>query len=270
MDIVGRAIRRFSNNRAPQAAASMAYYALFSLFPLLLVLVSVGSFVLEREVVQKRLLEYVTTTLPVSQQLIRQNVERVLKLRGPVGIAGLIGLLWSATGFFNTLAHNINRAWPEADVRGFLERRLVALGIVGSLAGLLVLSLVSTAVLDLLPRLRIPVWGDASFYEALAWRALSNLIPWLFKFLMFLALYRWVPNTEVRWSAAAWGALVAALGWELITNAFSWYLGSGLARYELLYGSLGAIVALMFWIYLSSWIALFGAHLSAAVARVSE
>ncbi len=270
MDIVGHAIRRFGNSRAPQAAASMAYYALFSLFPLLLIFVAVGSFVLEREVVQERLLEYVTTTLPASQQLIKQNVERALELRGPVGIAGLIGLLWSATGFFNTLVHNINRAWLQADVRGLLERRLVALGIVGSLAGLLVLSLVSTAVLDLLPRFRISLWGDASLYEAYVWNILSNLVPLLFKLLMFLALYRWVPNTKVKWLAAVWGALVAALGWELITSAFSWYLGSGLARYELVYGSLGAIVALMFWIYLSSWIALFGAHLSAAVGHQSE
>jgi membrane protein len=270
LDIVGRAIQSFGNSRAPQAAASMAYYALFSLFPLLLVLVAVGSFVLEREVVQERLLEYVTTTLPASQQLIKHNVERALELRGPVGIAGLVALLWSATGFFNTLAHNINRAWSDADVRGVLERRLVALGIVGSLAGLLVLSLVSTAALELLPRFRIPVWGDASLYEAWVWKILSNLISWSFKFLMFLALYRWVPNTQVKWLAAVWGALMAALGWELITHAFSWYLSSGLANYELVYGSLGAIVALMFWIYLSSWIALFGAHLSAAVAHESE
>jgi membrane protein len=168
----------------------MAYYALFSLFPLLLVLVAVGSFVLEREVVQERLLAYVTRTLPASQRLIKQNAERALELRGPVGIAGLIGLLWSATSFFNTLAHNINRAWLEADVRGLLERRLVALGMLGSLAGLLVLSLVSTAVLDLLPRFRISVWGDTSLHEAWVWKILSNLVPWLFKLLTFLAVYR--------------------------------------------------------------------------------
>jgi membrane protein len=270
LDILSHTIQNFNHKRAPQAAASMAYYALFSLFPLLLVLVAVGSFILEREVVQERLLEYVTITLPASQQIIKQNVERALELRGPVGIAGLVALLWSATGFFNTLAHNINRAWSDADVRGFLERRLVALGIVGSLAGLLVLSLVSTAVLEVLSRFRIPVWGNASLYEAWVWKILSNLVPWSFKFSMFLALYRWVPNTQVKWLAAVWGALVAALGWELITNAFSWYLSSGLASYELVYGSLGAIVALMFWIYLSNWIALFGAHLSAAVAQESK
>jgi membrane protein len=225
---------------------------------------------LERGVVQERLMEYVTTTLPASQQLIEQNLERVVELRGPVGIAGIIGLLWSATGFFNTLAHNINRAWLEADERGFFERRLVALGIVGSLAGLLVLSLVSTTVLDFLPELGAALGISTSIYEGSLWRIISNLLPWLTKFLLFLALYRWVPKTHVSWRAAIWGAAVAAFAWEVVTGAFSWYLSSGLARYRLVYGSLGTTVALMFWTYLSSWITLFGAHLSAAVVHERE
>ncbi len=76
-----------------------------------------------------------------------------------------------------------------------------------------------------------------------------------------------MPNTEVKRRAAFWGALVAALAWEVAANGLAWYLKSGLVQYELVYGSLGAVVALMFWIYLSSWITLFGAHLSAAIAQ---
>jgi membrane protein len=265
LGVISRAFQHFGATRAPQAAAGMAYYAFFSLFPLLLVLVSAGSFVLEREIVQQRLLTYVTQTLPVSQELIKANLERVLALRGPVGLVGLVGLLWSSTGFFNTLAYSINRAWAYAEVRGLVGRRLVALGMVASLAVLLILSLISTAVLDLLPQLGAAMGISASIYEGSLWRIFAILVPWLIKFVLFLALYRWVPNTRVSWRAAIWGAAFAALGWELITGAFSWYLSSGLARYQLVYGSLGAIVALMFWIYLSSWIALFGAHLSASI-----
>ena len=62
------------------------------------------------------------------------------------------------------------------------------------------------------------------------------------------------------------GAAVAAVGWELANGAFKWYLTSGLARYQLVYGSLGALIALMLWIYISSIIVLFGAHLSATIA----
>jgi membrane protein len=71
----------------------------------------------------------------------------------------------------------------------------------------------------------------------------------------------------VRWWEAFWGALVATLAGEIATRGFTWYLSSGIVQYELVYGSLGAIVALMLWIYIGGWIVLFGAHLSAAVAR---
>jgi len=267
LSILKDTIQRFGDARASQAAAGMAYYALFSLFPLLLFLVAAGSFVLESEQAYQQAVGLVTEAAPISQELIESNFQQVLRLRGPVGIVGLIGSLWSASGFFTTLAYQINRAWPEADSRHFLERRLVALGMVGSLAGLLALSLISSAVLDLLPRLQVPLWGGVSVYETPLWAVLSNVVPWLFTVFLFLGLYLWVPNTPVKGSAAFGSALVAAAAWEVASNAFAWYLGSGLARYKVVYGSLGAVVALMLWIYISSWIILFGAHLSAAMAQ---
>jgi membrane protein len=259
--------RRFGDARAPEAAASMAYYAFFSLFPLMLTLIALGSFFLEREQASQQVVEFVVQGIPISRELIERNVKQVLDLRGTVGVVGLVGLLWSATGVFSVLAHNVNRAWSEAESRSFLERRLVALGMVGALAGLLALSVLSTVVLSLLPQLQIPLAGGMSIYDTTSWAVLSNLVPWMFTFLMFLALYRWVPNTVVAWPAAAAGALIATLAWEGITGVFTWYLRSGLVRYELIYGSLGAVVVLMLWIYLGSWITLLGAHLSAAVAR---
>ena len=138
---------------------------------------------------------------------------------------------------------------------------------VGTLAGFLVLSLASTTVGNLLPRLQVPLGGGVSVYETPLWIVSSILIPWLLAAVTFLGLYRWVPNAQVRWPAALWGALVAASAWEVAANAFTWFLGSGLVQYELVYGSLGTVVALMLWIYVGSLITLFGAHLSAAIAQ---
>jgi membrane protein len=267
LGIVKDTLERLGKARASQAAAAMAYYALFSLFPLLLALVAAWSFVLEREQAFQQVVGFVTEAIPISQALIERNVQRVLELRGTVGVVGLLGLLWSGMGAFDVLANNINRAWTDAEPRNFLERRLVALGMVGALGILLALSLVSTTVLNLLPQLQVHLWDSVPIYETPLWGALSNFVPWLFTFLMFLALYLWVPNTKVERRAALWGALVAALAWEVAANGLAWYLRSGLVQYELVYGSLGAVVALMFWIYWSSWIALFGAHLSAAIAQ---
>jgi membrane protein len=257
----------FKEARGAEAAAGLAYYAFFSLFPLLIALVAVGSSVLKREQVYQQTVRFISEAFPTSQALIARNVQRILELRGAVGVFGLIGLLWSATGAFAILARNINRAWRNAKPRSFLEGRLVAVGMAGILAGFLALSLLSTTIANLLPRLEAPLWGSVSIYETSLWAVLSRFVPWFFSFSMFLALYRWTPSADVRWKAAVIGALIAALAWELVKGGFTWYLGSGLVRYELVYGSLGTVAALLFWIYISGYITLFGAHLSATVGR---
>jgi membrane protein len=89
-------------------------------------------------------------------------------------------------------------------------------------------------------------------------------------FATLLVLYYWLPRTKVRWAEAAWGALAGSIGISVITAGFTWYLQSGLSNYNLVYGSLGAIVALLFWIYLMSLIIFVGAHLSAAIAHVKR
>jgi membrane protein len=260
-------VTSFNNAQAPQAAAALAYFALFSLFPLLVLIIVVGSFVLERDVVQQQVSQAVAENLPGAQNLIQQNIEQVLNLRGPVSIVGIIGLLWAASGMFNMLILNINAAWSEADVRNFLERRLVALSIVGVLFVLLLLSVLSTFTSNLLAQFSVPLGDNIDIYQTGLWRIWSNVVPLLLRLALFWGLYRWIPTVQVGSMAAFWGAVVAATGWELATNGFSFYLSSGLANYDLVYGSLGTIVGLMFWIYLGNLVTLFGAHLTAAITR---
>ena len=267
LGIIRDAIDSFGDARGSEAAASMAYYTLFSLFPLLLAFVAAGSYLLDRQQIFQQVVDLVSNAFPLSRSLIEENLRQVLKLRGAVGLIGLVVALWSASGVFAILARNINRAWTQEQLRGFLQSRVVALGMVGALAMLLIISLLLSTALNILSRLQVPLVNIESLYGTAVWTALADLVPWLFILLLFLALYRWVPSVEVKWSAAFWAALVVAVAWELAANAFAWYVGSGLARYRVVYGSLGTVVALLFWIYLSAWIIIFGAHLSAAVSR---
>ena len=267
LGIVWDAFRHFSQANASEAAASVTFYAIFSLFPFLLALIVGGSFVLQSEQVQQWVFEVVAQIVPVAERLIERNIQAVLGRRGTVGLIALIGLVWSATSVLTVLARNINRAWPEAELRSFVEDRLMALGMVTGLAALLGLSSISNTVFNVLARFSIPIGGGIEMDETPLWTTLLSVVPRLFAFLALLGLYRWVPNTKVRWSEAFWGALVATPAAEIATNSFSWYLSSGIIQYELIYGSLGTVVALMLWIYISILITLFGAHLSAAVTR---
>jgi membrane protein len=262
LGILKVALDSFSETRAAESAASLAYYALFSLFPLLLLFIAVGSYFLDSSQVYETVTQLVQRAIPVSTQIINENLREVLDARETVGIIGLVTLLWSASGVFTNLAYNINLAWPRARRRSFLQRRLMGVRLLGGLGGLLILSI----ILDWLSKLHLFVnIANTSFYTLSLWRLFSGVASWLTVFLLFFALYRWIPAVFVRWRAAFWGALFATTAWKIATAGFAWYVTSGFGRYQLIYGSLGAMVALLFLIYLISFITLFGAHLSAAI-----
>ena len=263
LGILNLAFTRFNKVRGPEAAASVAYYALFSLFPLLLVLVSVLGYLPVVVKAPQQVINFITQAIPISRSLISDTLTQVLNNRGTSGLIGLIGLAWSASGAFTTLARNINRAWPGAEKMNFWESRIIALIIILLLGVLLVASVLVNTLTSILPgvnwrlQLNLPLINSAALF--------SELISLVTAFVVFVALYRWVPTTDVRWRNALWGGGAATIAWELASKAFTFYLSSGLATYTLLYGSLGTIVALLTWIYLSSYIILIGAHISSAI-----
>jgi membrane protein len=261
--ILKNAIRTFTDKQAAQASASLAYYTLFSIFPLLLFFVASGSYFLDSRQVFSTVTEFVQQALPISRQVINENLQQILEARSSAGIISILTLLWSASGMFTSLAYNINLAWPLAARRNFLQNRLIGLWMIAGLIVLIVLSLILSLITQQLPFI-INI-EHASPLALMLLRLGSALGSWLTIFLVFLMLYRWIPTLRVRWNSTFWGALLASLAWKAVTAGFSWYLASNFGQYQLIYGSLGAIVAFLFLIYIISLITLFGAHLSAAI-----
>ncbi len=262
LDIPVNTITTFTKTRAPQAAASLAYYAIFSLFPLLLVLIVGGSYFLDSQQVYANVTRFFREAIPVSQDWIDEILQQVLASRGRVGIISLITLLWAASGFFTSLVYNIDLAWPDIRQRNYLEKRLIGLAMIVAFTGLLAFTMIFEGIINLIPMVDIP---RISFAEMDLFRMFSSLVSFVMSFLLFVALYYWVPNTNLPFRASFWGALVSSIAWKVVTEAFNGYLRSGLVNYQLVYGSLGAIITFLIMIYLVSWIILFGAHLCAAI-----
>ena len=233
---------RLGHERCPEAAASIGFYAVFSMFPLLLILVAVGTKFLETADAQERLLEAVLRFMPVSRELIQQNVLAVVRVRGAVGGLSAIGLVWASTSAFPTLAL------------------------------LIVVCLVAVVLLYLVAKALVNLPGDWEVAQrAAAWA--MDLIPMpsaaalsLFMLVILTMLYRWLPRTSVLWREALAGAATSSLALWGATTLFTRFLASGLARYNLIYGSLGAFLALLSWVYIASLIVLGGAHVGAAIA----
>ncbi len=260
------ALKRFGREHAPEAAASMAFYTLFSLFPVILIVVAANSFFLESLHVQKKILETILKFFPVaSHQIISTNMQQILQARGAVGIVGLIALVWAATCVFTTLVHNLNRAWIDAPAQNIFRARLTAFSIILFFVVLLPLFLMAKAAIHLIVSWNVQLTGsiNISYFRPI----LSNIIIYIFICMTLMILYRWIPKTKVRWSEAFGGAFFAVIAEEAATSAFSWFLSSGLSRYNLVYGSLGALISFMTWIYIINLIVLFGAHLSATISQ---
>jgi membrane protein len=264
LNIIKDAIETFNITHANQAAAGLAYFVIFSLFPLLLVFISAGSFFLSSEEVYLKVTQLVQQNVPGSYEWIDENLRHVLEQRGAVGILGIATLLWAASGGFMSLAYNINLAWLEAPKRNFFQRRLIGLEMIAGLSGLFVLSLIADSLINVLHILDLPF---ASFLDLGLWKWVSNLFSWVVIFALFFALYYWVPTVNVRARAASTGALLSSFAWKIATALFALYIRSGFGRYELVYGSLGALVAFLFLVYILATITLFGAHLTSAIDR---
>ncbi|NLG26856.1 MAG: YihY/virulence factor BrkB family protein [Chloroflexi bacterium] len=261
---------RFSGCAASQAAAGMAYYALFSLFPLLVFMVAFASLFVQAEEAQRQVFDFVNQFVPVSRDLVIRNLAQVLALRGPISAIAALSLLWSASGFFAILGRNINCAWPEARSPSFLQHRLLALSMVGVLAALLMMLVIWNALLRVLSQVAHPLVETLPILQPLVRMLTTQVAPIVVSFCLFLLLYQRIPRARVRWRDAFLGAAFATGAWRLATSALVWYVGSGLVKYDLVYGSLGSLVALMFWMYTTSWVALFGAHLTASAATLAR
>lgn len=265
VSILRHSVLRFIEMRGTEAAASLAYYALFSFFPLILLLAALLGFVVKSELAYYQVFAITRDILPFAGDIVAQNLREILNQRGTIGLIGFLALLWSASGFFNTLARSINLAWPKVKLRSMLHNRLIAIGMMAVLFFLLLLSLISSMLVSLVPFL-LPLFGaNGTLQKSREWILFLRGVSALITYLLFVALYRWVPNKDVRWRPVLIGALVVTLVWELAKQLFNLYANSGLAQYQFIYGSLGTLIALLVWIYFSSLIALLGAYLVASL-----
>lgn len=260
--VIKHALKSFTEARAAQAAAGVAFYAIFSLFPLLLVIISVGSYFVTPEKVFQIVMGISEEYFPAATDLIDQNLRQVFNSRGGFGIAALFALVWAASSVFTNLAYNINLAWTDARRRHFLHKRLVGLGMTAAISLLLVLFLAVNWLMSLDIFLNL-INGSPVFKTV--WADLSILASWITIFLLLFGLYRYAPGSSSRWRSIFWGAAVATAAWKAASAIFSWYLKTLLDSYRLIYGSLGAIVAFLLLVYILAFITLFGAHLVAAI-----
>jgi len=249
-------VNDFLTKNCPYVAGAIAFYSLFSLFPLVLAIVAVWGFFLGGESDRAALAAQVAQVIPVSTNFISENIESVAAGRPITSVAAFAGLLWASCAMFGAIRKGINNAWGILTPKPFLRERLIDFGLVAGAGALMPSLLYVTPMIGRLRQLAEFVFPAVQF-EFVA-RMVSEVASPLIGFGVFLILYRYMPNAKVGFRDVWLGALGASLAFNAAKWGFLLYLDT-FPVYNVLYGGVGVIIALLTWVYVSALILLFGA-----------
>jgi len=261
-----QAVNEFLADNCTHLSAAISYYILLSLFPLALAAITILGFFSRSPDIGARVSQAIADLLPVSGQVVSDTIQGVSQGWGAAGAIAIIGLLWSGMGFFGAVRKSLNTAWGIRQPRPFLRERLMEFLMMLGLGVLLIISLGLTAAFKIIQAANISVFGHL-LSNGLLWHAIVILTSVAITFVVFLFLYKFIPNTRVHWRHVWVGALVAAVLLEIAKNFFVWFAGH-FATYNLVYGSVSTIIVMMMWSYISAMILLFCAKLISAFIKM--
>jgi len=260
----------YSAHLGPQLSAALAYRVLLSLFPLLILVVSVLGLVLNDAELQETVVDWLLDALPLTDAA-RADVERAVEgIATPVSAAGLVSiaaLVWAASGAMTTVRTGLDQVWEPPRQRPPGRAKLLDLLLVLGAGVLVLVSVGLTIVIEVvLDR------TDLGAFESVVSAAgqLTRLaLPFLFTFGTFVLLYTHVPAARPSVRTVWPGALLAALAFEALKHGFAVYLAN-FARYNLIYGSLGAAVGFLVFAYLAGSVFFLGADFAAVWPKSRE
>lgn len=269
VELAVRVAREMSEDDLTHMAAGVAYYALFSIFPLVIGMITIFSYFLEPEQIQANISGAIGGYLPGSEQFVKDNIEGILNIRSALGLFSLLGLLWSGSAMMGALDRAINRAWDIHNDRPIYIGKPRHFLMVFSAGLMFAISMSSAAVVRTaqeLPNLAFPVIGFV--IQNMGYIILQG-VSFFLMLTIFLMMYKVIPNTKTYWRYVWPGALVAAILFETSKNLFILYLEQ-FASYQNVYGSIAPVIVLLFWAYLSSFFVLMGAELCSEYERLKH
>lgn len=252
-------LREFKKDDIPLLAASQAYYYLLAVFPLLIFGFAIIPYF---HINPNDATDFLEQLLPGDMvAILEDNIINLIETpQGGLLTIGAIGALWSASSGLNAFIKAINEAYEIEETRSFIKVRLTAL--------LLTLGLIISFIVAIV----LPVFGNIilGYVQAILGLSISSVIVlqigrWIISIIvitaLLLLLYRFAPNKQLPFSHILPGALTASILWLLISLGFSFYIGN-FGNYSVTYGSLGGIIILMIWFFLTGLILMIGAEIN--------
>ncbi len=271
--VVRDAFSRFQRHRCTTAAAAIAFHVLFSIFPLILLIAVIFGAKLRDQAVRERVTDALMNALPLAQADVAQVDELLLNATRnlpALGILSAVGLIWSASGMLGAVRGAMELAWEgRTGTRPFVHGKLIDALLLGVIVVFVLASFFVGIVFAVVPQVSFDWLPDGS------WLGVADVISsWAGPVIsiatttiVITVAYKLLPQPRPSGRYAIAGGVVAGLLLELLRIAFGIWVSS-VARYDVIYGSIGSIIAFLFFVYLAAIVILVGAEIGASVRSI--
>ncbi|WP_159884213.1 YihY/virulence factor BrkB family protein [Paenibacillus puerhi] len=261
-DFIQTIICRFEDDDLPALSAQLTYYLILSFFPFLIFSGAVLSFT---DIGTTDAIERLALILPeMSYRMIAGVLDEIEGAKsGSLLSFGLIATVWSASNGVNAIIKGINKAYDQEENRPFWLVRLLSLLATVGLAVAIMLSFVTLVFGKMIGEWIYKLVHIESDFSLL-WGVLQYVIPLVVLWILFVLVYAYLPNVRLKFKGVIPGAAFATFGWIAVSLLFSFYVNQ-FGNYTKTYGSLGGIIVLLIWLYLSSMIILLGGEINATL-----
>jgi membrane protein len=265
--IITHSLHEFHENDLFTSSAAMSYFGLMALFPALLLMLAMSN----RITAAAELLTHAVDVYPGSAKFLSETIRSMSSVGTGAIITCIVVTIWAGSWVFAVIERALNRIW-RATSRTFWHGRALTIGMIGIVGVLLAFSVLVTSFVvglrDMAARLsprqvaHYPLLLSAG---SVFWQIIFAVASFLITVTLFVIVYRFMPKAEVTLLDTLPGAIIGGLLWEAAKYVFAWALSY--FHYDQIYGSVGAVVAVLTWSYVSSLILLFGAQLTAVFHR---
>lgn len=251
---------RISEDDLSGLSAQLAYYFILSMFPFLIMLFTLLPYV---PIPHQDVMGMIRNFAPAeAMSLIEKNVKDVMNHRnGGLLSFGIIGTIWSASNGINAIVKGFNKAYQVKEGRSFIVTQGTALLLTVGMIFVFILAIVIPVFSHQIGYFLFSIFGFTKEFVQI-WNILSYVISAIVLFLVFTFLYWVAPNIKHRIKNALPGAIFATIGWIVSSLGLRFYVGS-FGHYSFTYGSIGAIIILLTWLYVSAFILMLGGEINA-------
>jgi len=257
---IGQLIVRYKEDELSSMSAQITYYLILAFFPFLFFLINLLSFT---PLSNKLLISNFNIILPHDTAILVKNilVETVQAKSKTILFLGMLGSLWAASQGMSAIIRGLNHSYGVKESRNFIRLNFIALTSTIGLTGMIIFSFFMIVFGRIIGSYLFGLIGAKTLFYSI-WSFLRYGISLTLMLVAFYFIYKYLPNKKLKFNNIMVGTVFATFGWVSVSLLFSFYVNN-FVNYEIIYGSLGGIFALIIWLYISTLIFLLGGELNA-------